>query len=116
MPETYYKDTIWTTHALSRLGQRGLTQDIAWQAFRYPDRTLSGKERGTTEFQKHIGQSVITIIAKQNEKSDWVIISCWVDPPLAGSDDAKKQARYREYKSASGWKKLLLIVKSQLGF
>ncbi len=111
-----YGGIIWTNHALERLGQRGLSQELAWQAYRYPDTMRSGKERGTTEFQKKIGNSTITLIAKKNENNEWIVLSNWIDPPLPGTIDYFKKRQYKEYQKAGFWKKLWLIFRSQLGF
>ncbi len=111
----YYGNAIWTNHALKRIGQRGLSQDIAWQAFKYPDTTLPGKNPGTSEFQKKFGISLVTIIAKQNERREWIILSCWIDPPLPGSIDAKKREDWKRYKKAGFWGKFWLTLKKQLG-
>lgn len=114
--QQYYGNVIWTNHALERLGERGLSQELAWQAFKNPDRTIKGKEKGTVEYQKRFHKSLVIIIAKQNEKGEWVILSCWIDPPLPGSIDARKKEEYKRYKQASFWGKLLLTLKKQLGF
>lgn len=112
----YYGGAIWTNHALERLGQRGLTQDLAKQAFQHPDFSIPGKKSGTVEYQKKFGISIITVIAKQNEKNEWVILSCWIDPPLPGSIDIKKREEYKRFKKATFWGKIWLAFKSQLGF
>ncbi len=111
-----YGGAIWTNHALQRLSERGLSQAIAWDTFKYPDKVLEGKKTGTTEYQKRVGNSLATIIATQNEKKEWIILSCWIDPPLPGSIDHKKYAQYKNYQKASGFKKFLLILKQQLGW
>lgn len=115
MSHQYYKGAIWTNHARERLGQRGLTQDLASQAFTHPGSSHAGKERGTVEYTKSVGTSLITVIAKQNEKKEWIILSCWIDPPLPRSIDIKKKERYRAYKRASFWGKLWLTFKTQIG-
>lgn len=81
---------IWTNHALERLKGRKLPQDLAWKAFRYPEQTVKGKKKGTFEFIKKLDTYTITVIATQNEKREWVILSCWIDPPLEGSVDLMK--------------------------
>lgn len=113
--DQYYGNVIWTNHALERLGQRGLSQKIAWQAFRYPDKKIPGKNSGTTEYQKKIGKSLVTIIATQNDKYEWVILSCWIDPPLAGSIDIKNSQYWKQYKKAGFWGKFWIILKRQIG-
>lgn len=113
-PTTYYKGAIWTTHALERLGQRGLSQDLAWQAFAHPDKKLTGKNPGTIELQKHVSNSLITVIAKQNEKREWIILSNWIDPPLPGTMDYYKKEEYKKYQKAGFWGKFFLTLKKQI--
>jgi len=109
-----YRKIIWTNHALERLDQRGLSQDLAFQAFSSPEKQFQGKNPGTTEFQKRFGQSLVTVIAKQNEKREWVILSNWIDPPLPGTVDYYKKEEYKKYKKAGFWGKLFLTLKKQL--
>ena len=94
MASNTYGGIIWTNHALERLSQRGLSRELAWTAFKNPDDTYSGKNPGSVEYHKKISSSNVTLIAKQNEKKEWIVISVWVDPPLPGSIDAKKQQNY----------------------
>src|SRR3989344_5960746 len=111
----HYGGAIWTNHALQRLGQRGLTQELAWKAFNSPHHSLPGKNPGTIEFQKRFNKSLITIIAKQNEKKEWIILSCWIDPPLPGSIDIKKKDEWQKYQKAGFWGKMFLTLRKQLG-
>ena len=111
-----YGGVIWTNHALERLGQRGLSQSMAWQAFQHPEESLKGKQPGTSEFRKRFDTSLVTIIATQNERREWIILSCWIDPPLPGSIDTFKKEQYRRFQQASFWGKFWLTLKRQLGF
>lgn len=111
-----YGGVIWTHHALERLTQRGLSQSLAWETFRYPDSSYAGKKSGTTEYIKQVGKSKITIVATQNEKKEWIILSCWVDPPLPGSIDLTTKQDYQKYQRASFWGKLFMTFKRQTGF
>ena len=113
MSSNYYKGAIWTNHALDRLKERGLTQDIAAYVFNNPDKSIS-KNNSTTRYQKKIDKSLITIVAKQNEKSEWIILSTWADPPLPGSNDARQRDNYRKYQKAPVWKKILITAFSQI--
>lgn len=114
-----YGGAIWTNHALERLGQRGLSQDLASQTFNRPDKSIPGKQSGTMEYQKRFGPSLVTVIAGKTEKNEWLILSCWIDPPLPGSIDiGKKEAwlSYRkQYEKAGFWGKLWLVFLKQLG-
>lgn len=111
-----YGGAIWTNHALERLSKRGLSQDLAWQAFQYPDTSLPGKKAETTEYRKKLGNSLVTIVTKRNEKGEWIILSCWADPPFSGSIDIKEKQRYKKYQKASFLGKFWLTLKTQLGF
>lgn len=112
----FFGGIIWTNHALERLGQRGLSQNQVLLAFQNPDKTIPGKKRGTTEFHKKIGNSLLTIIASLNDKNEWIVLSCWIDPPLFGSTDWRKKEDYKKFQKASGFRKFFLVLRQQLGF
>lgn len=114
--QPYYGGIIWTTHALERLKRRGLPQDWALQTFKHPDQSSPGNQSGSMIYEKKFDKKRVSVIAKQNEKNEWIILSCWIDPPMPGSPDAKEKEVYRKYQKASGWKKMLLIIKQQLGW
>jgi len=101
-----YGGAIWTTHSLVRLKGRKLPQDIAWKAFRYPEQTKKGNKKGTFEFIKTLDIYTVTIIAMQNEAREWIILSCWIDPPIVGSVDLMK---YEKKQSFGAW--FLLVMK-----
>jgi hypothetical protein len=109
-----YGGAIWTNHALERMEQRYLPQDMAWQAFQHPDTSFAGKQPGTTESIKQFGSSKVTIISKQNEQREWIILSCWIDPPLPGTKDYKKKQAYKSFQKAGFWGKLWLTLRHQL--
>ena len=113
--QQHYGGAIWTNHALERLGQRGLSQDLAWQAFNNPDVSEAGKNPGTTESRKKFGNSTVTIISKRNDRNEWIILSCWIDPPLPGTHDFKKREDYLKYKKAGFWGKVFYTLKKQIG-
>jgi len=109
-----YGKAIWTHHALDRLGQRGLTQKLAYEAFSSPD-GVQKDEDGKLRYTKKVSNSTVTVIAKQNERKEWIILSCWIDPPLPGTEDERKLHSYRRYQQASGMKKMFLAILRQLG-
>lgn len=114
MKQVHYKGAIWTNHALERLGERGLTQEIASETFRHPNRRVTGKNPGTFEFQRKYNNSLVTVIAKPTEKREWLILSCWIDPPLYGTKDYQKKQDYLNYKRSGFWGKLWYILKRQM--
>lgn len=68
---------IWTNHALSRLRERGIKQGDAWATFRRPDESRYAKARGAWVYYKTWGDQRIEVVAKQNEKKEWIILSVW---------------------------------------
>ena len=110
----YFAGAIWTHHALDRLKERKLSQEKAGQTFSSPDAVVHGKQPGTTEFQKRFGLHLVTVIAKQNEKREWIVVSCWIDPPFPGTKDFKKKEIYKQYQKAGFWRKIWLTFKRQL--
>lgn len=111
-----YGGVIWTNHALDRLEERQLPQEMAWETFQHPDHSYPGKQSGTTEAIKKFGTSTVTIISKQNERREWIVLSCWIDPPLPGTADYKKKQAYHRYQKATFWGKIWLTLREQLGF
>ena len=105
----YYKGLIWTNHALDRLSDRRISQEWGWQTFRFPDSSHAGKKTGTTEFIKKYKDITVTVIARKNEKKEWIVLSCWVDPPLQGSIDILKRKKYLELKNAKTFMQKILI-------
>ena len=72
---------IWTNHALDRLKSRGIKQGDAWATWRRPEQSRpgSGSRAGAWVYYRTWGSQKIEVVAKQNEKKEWVIISVWSD-------------------------------------
>lgn len=68
---------VFTDHAIKRLYDRRVAQSDAWYTLRHPDKHLRGKTPGSFKFYKDYGKQRIEVVAKQNEKGEWVILSCW---------------------------------------
>ena len=115
MSANVYGGIIWTNHALERLRQRGLPQDLAWQAYRYPDEVRKDAEKSSTTYLKSHGNHLITVIIKENERREHIVVSTWIDPPMKGTEDYRKKQRYHAYRKASFWGKVWLAVKQQIG-
>lgn len=111
----YDYGVIWTNHANERIGERGVSKEDVIETFRKPDRTITDEKNGATEYQKRFGKLRITVIAKQNERKEWLILSAWADPPLTGTIDARQKEEWKKYQNASFWGKIYLTLKKQLG-
>jgi hypothetical protein len=106
-----YGGVIWTNHALQRLSERGLSQKMAWTAFQYPEDSIKLDGSGTMEYRKSFGNSVVTVVAKKNDHRQWVIVSCWINPPIPGTIDARKKAWYKKFRAAGFWGKFWMEIK-----
>lgn len=106
---------IWTYHAKKQLLDRKFPQSFVERTMAHPDTKVSGREKGTIEYQKRFDSSVVTVIGTRNDQHELVIVSCWIDPPRLGTKDAKKKASYHAYQRAGFWGKVWIILKRQLG-
>lgn len=71
---------IWTNHALQRLRERGISQGDAWATWRSPDESRSAHKKGNFIYYKTYGNQKVEVVASQNEKGEWVILSVWSRP------------------------------------
>ncbi|MBI2268125.1 MAG: DUF4258 domain-containing protein [Candidatus Blackburnbacteria bacterium] len=85
---------IWTNHALQRLRERGIKQSDAWVCWRSPDQSRTASAKGAWVYYKTFGNERIEVVASQNERKEWVILSVW-SRPLYGQDT-------RVYKKGAG--------------
>ena len=72
-------DVVFTNHAITRMSQRGISGDWAWQSVKSPDKISAGKQKHTTEFIKKFNNHTVTSIAKKNDIGEWVVLSVWMD-------------------------------------
>jgi hypothetical protein len=68
---------IWTNHAMDRMRERGIKQGDAWATWRSPEQSRKGKDRGVWVYYRTYGSERIEVVAKQNERNEWVILSVW---------------------------------------
>lgn len=114
MSAQYYGGLIWTNHALERLAQRGLPQDLAWQAYRYPDDVRKDTYKNSTTYIKKFHQYEITTVIKVNDRKEYIVVSTWVNPPMKGTEDYRKKQQYKAYKKASFMGKIWHVIKQQI--
>lgn len=95
-----YGGVIWTNHALERLQQRDIAQGDAWATFRRPDRSRPGQKKGvyvyykTWDFTDSKGRKRyerIEVVATQNERNEWIILSVWSKPVKKTDESMKKK-------------------------
>lgn len=111
-----YQNLIFTNHANEKIKERQLVKNEVLEAFSRPDSKYNGKKSGTTELKKQFSGYSLTLIVKQNETKEWVLLSCWRDPPLFGTKDYQRKKNWEDYKKAGFWGKIWIGIKQQLGF
>ena len=68
---------IWTNHALSRLSERGIKQGDAWATFNRPEQSRYAATQGAWIYHRTYGSEKIEVVAKKNERGEWIILSVW---------------------------------------
>lgn len=81
--DQHFGNVIWTNHALARLRERGIAQGDAWATFNRPDQSRYAKSKDAWVYYKTYGNQKIEVVAKQNEKKEWIILSVWSKPVYA---------------------------------
>lgn len=71
---------IWTNHALDRLSQRKISQSDAYLTYDRPDDKRYAATKGAWVCTRKVGQQIIEVVASQNERKEWVIMSVWSKP------------------------------------
>jgi len=81
--DNHFGGVIWTNHALDRLRERGIKQGDAWATWRNPEESRKGNS-GNWVYYRTYGEIRIEVVAKQNEKKEWLILSVWSKPLYSG--------------------------------
>lgn len=74
---------IWTNHAMDRMRERGIKQGDAWATWNRPEKSYKStlhKEDSAWRYYKTYGSERIEVVAKKNEKGQWVVLSVWSKP------------------------------------
>src|SRR4030042_1729472 len=104
--DNHFGGVIWTNHALDRLRQRGIKQGDAWATWRNPEHTKKGSALGSWVYYRDYGGTQIEVVAKQNERHEWIILSVWsrVDGEMA------RRASRKIPKKVSFWRWLYNLI------
>jgi len=73
----HFGGVIWTNHALQRLKERKISQSDAWATWRRPQKSRYADLKGAWIFYRTYGKQKIEVVAKKNEKKEWIILSVW---------------------------------------
>lgn len=69
-------DIILSSHALYRIGRRGLLEDDMILALKYPDKIR--KAHGKYFYQKDIGRGTIELCCEHRENNIYVLTLYWI--------------------------------------
>ena len=81
---------IWTNHALDRLRDRGIKQGDAWATWRNPEQSRYAIAQGAWIYYRTWAGQRIEVVAKQNERKEWLILSVWSRPVYRPSGIAQE--------------------------
>jgi hypothetical protein len=81
--ERNFKGLIFTNHALTRLKERGISQGDAWATWNHSDQSRYAQAKGAWIYYRTFNQRKIEVVAKKNEKGEWLVLSVW-DRPVWG--------------------------------
>lgn len=88
--DSRYGGVIWTKHALERLRERGISQGDAFATFNRPEQSRKASTPGAWVYYKTYGSEKIEVVASQNEKKEWVIMTVWSRPVYADGGSRPK--------------------------
>ena len=106
--DNHYKGLIWTNHALERLRERGIKQGDAWATWNRPDQSYKGnlhKSDDAWRYYRKIGNEIIEVVAKRNEKREWLILSVWSKPA-----NAQNFTISQDHHKISFWRSLYNLI------
>lgn len=75
-----YKDIILTTHAEERMSERGVSPQMVYATLSKPDRSRFADAKQKFIYNKTFGRDMVEVVASQNERKQWVVVSVWSRP------------------------------------
>ena len=106
---------ILTNHAKKRLNDRKISKNQILQTISSPDFKIYNSD-GSIELSKKYGNQKVYTVIKENEKKEYIILSCWINPPNYGSKDFKNKQFNKSLRKSSGIKKIWYTFLNQIGF
>jgi hypothetical protein len=75
--DKHFGGVIWTNHVLQRLEERGVSQGEALSTLKHPERSRYAAVKSAWVYNRTINHRDIEVVATQNEKREWVVMSVW---------------------------------------
>jgi hypothetical protein len=92
--DNHYHGVIWTNHALERLRERKIKQGDAWATWNRPEHSRKGSAPGSWVYYRTWGSEQIEVVAKQNDKREWLILSVWSRPAVMFKEKKKESSLF----------------------
>lgn len=103
--DSNFGGVIWTNHALARMNERKISQSDAWATWRNPQQSKKAKIKGAWVYYRTYGSETIEVVAKQNEKKEWIILSVW--------SRRQNERHEKKEKQESFWKLILRQIRGR---
>lgn len=88
-----YKGAIYSNHALKRMHERKIKQKDVWLTWYKPDSSRYAKSKQAWIYYKTFNSKKFGVVAKQNNKKEWVILSAW-SKPITKTKSFKKNSSF----------------------
>jgi hypothetical protein len=105
-----YRNLIWTNHILQRMKERNLSYDDVYWVFSKPEEIKESKAQGGKKFSRNYKGKWYTIVAKKNEKSQWVLLTCWEKDERQHKDRNRKHGKKYNRRNIGFWKNLWEMI------
>jgi len=75
-----YGGVIWTNHALQRARERGIKQSDVWAVWNRPSSSKFDSKKGNWIYRRVFNGEEIEVVARKNQRGEWIILSLWSSP------------------------------------
>lgn len=82
---------------MDRMRERGIKQGDAWATWNRPEQSRKG-DSGNWVYYRNWGGTQIEVVAKKNERGEWIVLSVWsrqFRPEKAAARSVKHQPFWR---------------------
>lgn len=90
---------------MDRMRERGIKQGDAWATWNRPEQSKKGAS-GNWVYYRNWGGTQIEVVAKQNEKRQWIVLSVWSKPTPYENQAAQQNST----KKISFWRWLYNLI------
>src|SRR4030043_1337164 len=96
--QNLYKEIIFTNHALQRMSERDIPKRDVWLVWYKPDESRYATSKQAWIYSKTWDGKKLEVVAKKNEKGEWIILSVWFDIKKQPKKKKKKKKHQKKKK------------------